>query len=75
MAGVASPIAAYSTGPVGLSTGVAYSILVIVYGATFLINFVKPGLIPADGDRSNWILRGSGILLVVAGVLLANADQ
>jgi len=75
MAGVASLIAAYSTGPVGLSTGVAYSSPAIVYGATLIINFVKPGLIPADGDRSNWISRGIGILLVVVGVLLATADQ
>jgi drug/metabolite transporter (DMT)-like permease len=75
MAGVASLIAAYSTGPVGLSTGVAYSSPAIVYGATLIINFAKPGLIPADGDRSNWISRGIGILLVVVGVLLATADQ
>lgn len=75
MAGVASLIAAYTRGPVGLSTGVAYSSPAIVYGATLTINFVRPGLIPTDSDRSNWLSRGIGIVLVVAGVLLATVDQ
>jgi uncharacterized membrane protein len=73
MAGVAALIAAYSRGPVGLSTGVAYSNPAIVYGATLVINFVRPGLVPTDSDRSNWLSRGLGMLLVVVGVLLATA--
>jgi drug/metabolite transporter (DMT)-like permease len=75
MAGVASLITAYSRGPVGLSTGVAYSNPAIVYGATLAINFFRPRLIPTGSDHSEWRPRALGILLVVAGVLLATADQ
>lgn len=75
MAGVASLIVAYARGPVGLSTGVAYSSPAIVYGATLMINFIRPGLIPTDTGRSNWASRGIGIVLVVAGVLIATVDQ
>lgn len=74
MAGVAALIAAYSRGPVGLATGIAYSSPVIVYSATLLINLARPGLIPTDSDRSNRISRGIGVLLVVGGVLLATAE-
>jgi uncharacterized membrane protein len=74
MLAVASLIAAYSLGPVGLSTAIAYTQAAFVLAITLLVNAVRAGTIPTEGDRPGalrWRVVGLGVVLV--GVFMTSA--
>lgn len=71
MIAVASLIAAFSVGPVGLSTAAAYTQVAFVFLITILVNALRPQTIPTEGDkRGNLLWRTLGLTAVVAGVFL-----
>ncbi len=72
MIAIASLIAAYTRGPVGLATGVAYADSALVYMATIGINAIRPKTIPSKGDVKYRGRRVSGVTIVVLGVLVAS---
>jgi uncharacterized membrane protein len=71
MGAIACLIAAFSAGPVGLSTAVAYTQAAFVFVFTLMANAVVPGTIPTNSDKKGGITwRAIGLLVVVLGVFL-----
>jgi drug/metabolite transporter (DMT)-like permease len=72
MVGIACLIAAYARGPVGLATGIAYANPVLVFLLTVVVDRLRPGTIPSEGDMEHFKRRALGVTVVVSGVILAS---
>jgi drug/metabolite transporter (DMT)-like permease len=67
-------ITAYSRGPIGVATALAYTQAAFVFGISLLVNAIRPKTIPTEGDdvhASGLGWRAVGIVIVIAGVFLA----
>lgn len=74
MVAIACLIAAYAYGPVGLATGIAYANPALVFLLTVMVNRLRVGAIPSEGDDTRFAWRALGVTVVVTGVLLASVS-